>query len=56
MDYKKNIIGMINMVDDMGTLEYLNTFIRLFLNEWGGVGYWEKTRKGRRHGLQAENN
>ncbi|MGN0496205.1 MAG: hypothetical protein ACI4GW_08255 [Lachnospiraceae bacterium] len=32
---KQHIIKMINEVDDDGTLEYLDTFIRLFLQKWG---------------------
>nr|DAM88195.1 MAG TPA: protein of unknown function (DUF3067) [Caudoviricetes sp.]DAO52733.1 MAG TPA: protein of unknown function (DUF3067) [Caudoviricetes sp.] len=34
-DYKKHIIDMINKINDAGTLEYLHTFIRLFLMKWG---------------------
>ncbi len=35
MDYKKEIIGMINGIKKPGTLEYLYTFIKLFLEKWG---------------------
>ena len=37
MDYKKEIVEMINNINNKGTLEYLYTFIKLFLKEWGGV-------------------
>lgn len=33
--YKKGIMEMIESVENAGTLEYLNTFIRLFLEKWG---------------------
>lgn len=33
--YKENIIKMINGIENLGTLEYLNRFIELFLGEWG---------------------
>ena len=35
MDYKKEIIEMINGIKKTGTLEYLHTFIKLFLERWG---------------------
>lgn len=35
MDCKKNIIRMINGIQDKGILEYLNRFIELFLEKWG---------------------
>lgn len=35
MDYKKEIIVMINGIKKTGTLEYLYTFIKLFLEKWG---------------------
>ena len=35
MDYKKEIIEMINGIKKTGTLEYLYTFIKLFLEMWG---------------------
>ena len=35
MDYKKEIIEMINEIKKTGTLEYLYTFIKLFLEKWG---------------------
>ena len=35
MDYKKEIIEMINGIKKTGTLEYLYTFIKLFLERWG---------------------
>lgn len=35
MDYKKEIIEMINGIKKIGTLEYLYTFIKLFLERWG---------------------
>lgn len=34
MDYKKEIIEMINGIKKTGTLEYLYTFIKLFLERW----------------------
>ena len=34
-DYKKRIIDMINKINDAGTLEYLHSFIKLFLSKWG---------------------
>lgn len=34
-DYKGKIIEMINKIENDGTLEYLHTFIRLFLEKWG---------------------
>lgn len=35
MDYRENIIRMINSIEKPGILEYLNTFIKLFLEKWG---------------------
>lgn len=35
MDYKEAIIHMINGIENAGTLEYLHTFIKLFLEKWG---------------------
>lgn len=35
VNYKKKIIEMIENVNNHGTLEYLYTFIRLFLEKWG---------------------
>ena len=35
MKYKRKIIEMVNKVDNQGILEYLYTFIRLFLERWG---------------------
>lgn len=35
MDYKKEIIEMINGIKKTGILEYLYTFIKLFLEKWG---------------------
>ena len=35
MDYKTKIIQMIERVNNSGTLEYLHTFIKLFLEKWG---------------------
>lgn len=37
MNYKENIIRMINSIQNQGTLEYLNRFIELFLEKWGAV-------------------
>ena len=33
--YREQIIQMINSTKDGGTLEYLCTFIKLFLEKWG---------------------
>ena len=33
--YREQIIQMINSTKDGGTLEYLRTFIKLFLQKWG---------------------
>lgn len=35
MDYKSKIIQMIENINNNGTLEYLHTFIKLFLEKWG---------------------
>lgn len=35
MDYRENIIRMINGIEKHGILEYLNRFIELFLEKWG---------------------
>lgn len=35
MDYKKEIIEMINGLNKDGVLEYLHTFIKLFIEKWG---------------------
>lgn len=35
MDYKSKIIQMIESVNDNKVLEYLHTFIKLFLERWG---------------------
>lgn len=35
MDYKTKIIQMIESIKNDGTLEYLHTFIKLFLEKWG---------------------
>ena len=35
MDYKTKMIKMIEDVNNDGTLEYLHTFIKLFLEKWG---------------------
>lgn len=35
VNYKKKIIEMIENINNQGTLEYLYTFIRLFLEKWG---------------------
>lgn len=36
VDCKENIIRMISNIQNRGTLEYLNRFIELFLEKWGG--------------------
>jgi hypothetical protein len=35
MDYRTELIEMIKNIPDNGTLEYLHTFIKLFLEKWG---------------------
>lgn len=35
MDYKEELIEMIRGIEKTGTLEYLYTFIKLFLEKWG---------------------
>ena len=37
MDYKKEIIQMIEKIEDAGTLGYLHTFIKLFFGKVGLV-------------------
>lgn len=34
-DYKKLIIGMVKKIENQGILEYLYTFIKLFLEKCG---------------------
>lgn len=33
--YRERIIEMVKKIDNAGTLEYLHTFIKLFLERWG---------------------
>lgn len=33
--YKKHIIEMINSIEKLSVLEYLDRFIELFLEKWG---------------------
>ena len=33
--YEDKIVEMVNSINDTGTLEYLYTFIKLFLEKWG---------------------
>ena len=33
--YKRKIIEMVEKIENAGTLEYLHTFIKLFLEKWG---------------------
>lgn len=35
MDYKKRIIERINGIKNIGTLQYLDRFLELFLEKWG---------------------
>lgn len=35
MDYKQKIIELVEKINNQGTLEYLYTFIKLFLEKWG---------------------
>lgn len=34
---KKKIHNLIDSISDSGTVEYLVTFITLFLEKWGGI-------------------
>lgn len=34
-EYRQKIIEMITKIENAGTLEYLHTFIKLFLEKWG---------------------
>lgn len=34
-DYRRQIIDMVGKIENKGMLEYLHTFIRLFLEKWG---------------------
>lgn len=34
-EYREKIIEMIKKTNKAGTLEYLHTFIKLFLEKWG---------------------
>ena len=38
MDYKRKIIEMVEKIEKPGTLEYLYTYIKLFLDRWGWSG------------------
>lgn len=33
--YKREIVEMVEQIQKEGTLEYLHTFIKLFLEKWG---------------------
>lgn len=33
--YRNNIIDMIHKINKLEILEYLNTFIKLFIEKWG---------------------
>ena len=33
--YKEKIVEMVNEIENAGTLEYLYTFIKLFIEKWG---------------------
>lgn len=33
--YKRRIIEMVEGIENAGTLEYLHTFLKLFLEKWG---------------------
>ena len=35
MNYKEKLIRLIEKIDDDSKLEYLYTFIKLFLEKWG---------------------
>ena len=34
-DYREKMIEMINSITNEGTLEYLYTFLQLFIKKWG---------------------
>jgi hypothetical protein len=34
-EYRKKIIEMITKVESVGTLEYIYTFLKLFIEKWG---------------------
>ncbi len=34
-NYKKEIVEMVEKIKNVGTLEYLHIFIKLFLAKWG---------------------
>ena len=34
-EYVRQICGMLNKINDAGTLEYLHTFIKKFVEKWG---------------------
>lgn len=33
--YREKIVEMVNEIENAGTLEYLYTFIKLFIEKWG---------------------
>ncbi|MGN0272387.1 MAG: hypothetical protein ACI4DL_06450 [Lachnospiraceae bacterium] len=35
IDYRELIIEMVEKIENRGTLEYLYTFLKLFLEKWG---------------------
>lgn len=35
MEYKRKIIELVEKIENHGVLEYLYTFIKLFLEKWG---------------------
>lgn len=37
MDHKKNIIDRINSIQDFCVLAYLDRFLELFVEKWGGI-------------------
>ena len=34
-EQKKELLDIISEIEDAGTIEYLHTFIKLFLEKWG---------------------
>lgn len=34
-EYVRQICNMLNKINDAGTLEYLHTFIKMFVEKWG---------------------
>lgn len=54
MDYKSGIISMIEKIEKPGTLEYLYTFIYLFLERWANAMDYRKEIIERLTKIQSE--